>query len=291
MFTLFRRPKKQSRVVRPRNRLPAALEQMEPRWCPTAPTVTLEVATGSERWVYLSGWVTDEDPASVVLTFAGVVTGATTPDTAGFYGYTAEASGLGTVSAVGVDNESLSSNTAQATVASAAPSVSFEISYGERRSVTLSGLVTDESAAGRTVQFTGVVAGSVVTAADGTFSYTADASGLGNIQATTTDPWGLLSNTAQAAVTSNAPVIMDLQVEADVGNMFTFSGRVVDECAAGLVVRFEGLIEAQTTVEQDGWFYLTIQIPYGSSGGVAAQTTDWWGLASNIAEVFVPPTP
>jgi hypothetical protein len=235
--------------------------------------------------------VTDEAPASVVLTFSGVVSGTTTPDAAGHFSLAAEASGLGTVSAVGVDNENLSSNTAQAAVTSNAPAVTLNISYGQQRLVTLSGQVSDESPGGRTVVFAGVVQGSAVTAADGTYSFTAEASGLGSVQANTTDPWGLASNTAQRDVTSNPPSIVDFQAVVGIGNMWTFSGRVVDECPGGLIVRFEGLIEGQTAAQPDGMFFFTIQIPDGASGGVAAQTTDWWGLDSNIAEVFVPPTP
>ena len=51
----------------------------------------------------------------------------------------------------------------------------------------------------------------MVTASDGTFSYTAQASSLGNVQATTVDLWAQTSNTAQVAVADSAPTISNFK--------------------------------------------------------------------------------
>ena len=45
-----------------------------------------------------------------------------------------------------------------------------------------------------------------------------------------------------------------------------------------------------TTVDANGDFSFTIEIPDGEEGGVSAQTTDWWGLASNQAIWIVSPS-
>jgi hypothetical protein len=51
-------------------------------------------------------------------------------------------------------------------------------------------------------------------------------------------------------------------------------------------VQFSGLsgVAGQTaTVDATGAFSLTVQIASGVTGDVTAQTTDWWGLQSNMA--------
>ena len=41
------------------------------------------------------------------------------------------------------------------------------------------------------------------------------------------------------------------------------------------------------TVGADGWFYLTITLQANEQGSACAQTTDWWGLTSNVAQSTV----
>jgi hypothetical protein len=81
-----------------------------------------------------------------------------------------------------------------------APSITFP-SPLTGRAVALSGQATAETPGGLTVNFAGVVTGSVLTNADGTFS----PSGLGSVSATTAH--GLVSNTATFVLTDTAPVI------------------------------------------------------------------------------------
>ena len=289
---LFSRSRRKPRTVRtaPRYQRPA-LEVLEGRLCPSAPPVlTLSATMGMGKTVVLSGTVADSNPASVTITFSGAASGTTTANPSGNYSFTTQASSLGTVYAVGVDGNNLSSNQASANLTCAIPSVTLSITYGIQRTVTLSGQVTAGSPGGLTVQFTGVVNGSVVTNPDGTYSLTAQASALGNIQAQTTDVWGQASSTAQATVSSAAPRITNFGAVQGAGNTWTFQGQVTDESAAGLVVQFGGLpsLLGQTaTVQANGWFYLTIQLQPGENGGASAQTTDWWGLASNEAEDLI----
>ena len=277
MLDLFRRPRNQPQAAARPRRVSLSLEALEERNCPatSAPQITLTAhPLNSGRLVELAGTVTDSDPATVTITFGGVVSASTTANASGNYDCTAQASGLGTVSAVGSDSMGLTSNTAQATLTSTAPSLTLSIAYGSQRSVTLSGQVTDDQAGACTVQFTGVATGSTTTNAGGTYSLTVNASQLGTVQATVQNPWGQTS-AAQVTATSAAPSITNFRAIREVGNVWTFQGQVTDESAQGLVVRFGGLpsLQGQTaTVRADGTFYLTVELQDGEQGTASAQT-------------------
>jgi hypothetical protein len=159
---------------------------------------------------------------------------------------------------------------------------------------TLSGHVTDDQPAGLTVQFSGAYAGSVQTDADGNFALTVSPEQLGLVSASVTDTAGLASNLAQAIFSSMPPMITNFTTSNALGHVWVFTGHVTDEFAAGLKVTFGGSVQAvdglTATVDADGNFSLTVEISDGDGGGVSAQTTDWWGLASNQAICWVPPT-
>jgi hypothetical protein len=272
-----------------------SLESLEERYCPaTPPQITLTVQPlNSGRMVQLSGTVVDDAPASVSITFSGVVSASATASASGAFSCTAQASGLGTVSAVGSDTFGLKSDTAQATVTNSAPSLTLSVAYGTQRNVTLSGRVTDAQAGACTVQFTGVATGSTTTNADGTYSLTVSASQLGTVQATAQNPWAQVSSPAQVTLTSAPPSITNFQAIRGALNVWTFQGRVTDASAPGLVVRFGGLpsLAGQTTtVGSDGWFYFTVRLQDGEQGTASAQTTNWWGLDSNLALADVSPS-
>ena len=172
-----------------------------------------------------------------------------------------------------------------------APTISLNIAYGAERMVTLSGQVTDDqSTSGLSVTFSGAVQATTFTNADGTFSMQTQASSLGNIEATAVDIGGLPSNTATVTVATNAPQITDTSCSEGVNGWWTFTGRVIDESAANLVIRFAGLtsVANQTvTVEADGTFCFIVQLQPGEEGTVTAVTTDWWGIQSNTASYIV----
>ena len=171
----------------------------------------------------------------------------------------------------------------------APPSLSLSVSYGSQRTVTLSGQVSDTDPGGLTITFTGMVTGSTVTNPDGTFTATFTATGLGEVDASTTDSQGLESNVATVTLTSNPPVITNFMATAGQGGVWTFTGTVTDESPAGLVVTFGGLpsLANQTaTVQSNGSFELSVVLQAGEEGTATAVTTDWWGLMSNEA-IFV----
>jgi hypothetical protein len=180
-----------------------------------------------------------------------------------------------------------------AMIANVAPTLTMSLAYNSQRSVTLSGRVTDGSPGGLTVSFIGEVTGTTTTNADGTYSYTANAAGLGTISATVTNSSGLTSTAVTCTVQANAPTISNFQAVRQSGNIWTFSGTVTDQSAQNLTVHFGGLdfMTTQTaTVRADGTFSLTVELPAESDGWVTAQVTDWWGLASNVPDQWVNPS-
>jgi hypothetical protein len=303
MFGLFIKPQaSRRRQTRPRNTLGSNIEALESRWClsdfPTVatipgfglpPSLTLEVAEAPGRTAILSGQVTDETPATVVVSFGGVAGGSTSPDGSGAYSLVSPATGLGTVTALAVDEDGLT-GTAEAELTSMPPFLSLSLSYGEQRWVTLSGTVSDEVPGGLTVTFTGVVSSSITTNADGSFALTVQASALGDISATTADQWGLTSNTETVTVTSNAPSIADFGgYEFSTG--WLFEGVVSDESPGGLVVTFGGVLAGYTaTVSSNGNFSLHVNFTTHVDEIATAQVTDWWGLTSEIAMTLVQTT-
>jgi hypothetical protein len=165
----------------------------------------------------------------------------------------------------------------------AAPQITdFHVFYGSGTTVTLTGTVVDEQPSTVLVSFSGKVIGSTWASTSGTFSYTGQASRLGQVYATALDEEDLYSNTAQLTLTSNAPVIQNFQGSSGPDDLWTFTGTVVDESPGGLTVRFGGLLSGHSvTVWSNGTFMYTAQVT--GPGSVTAKTTDWWGLNSNEA--------
>jgi hypothetical protein len=245
----------------------------------------LSTLTQPGHEVVLSGTVSDQNPASVRVTFSGAVSGSTTSDSTGHYSFTTSGASLGAVNAQGIDGQNLTSNVASAAITDTAPALSLNIVYGTQKNVTLSGKVADIDLGGLTVTFTGQVSGSTTTASDGTFSLTTSAAGLGAVSGSTVDKWGVTSNVAQVSVAPKAPVISNFTGSEGPNNMWYFDGSVSDYSPDGLVVTFGGVPELQgktATVDQYGNFYVTAQLSE-TTATVTAQTTDAYGQNSNQA--------
>jgi hypothetical protein len=164
---------------------------------------------------------------------------------------------------------------------------SFTVHMLTRKSVELDGTVTDLHPGSVTVSFGGVMTGTVSTNADGSFSFTADASSLGTVTAVATDDRSLTSAPAGGQVVSNPPQIDAFYGGVQSGNTWTFQGHVTDESPAGLTVTFSSNVPQlqgqSATVDASGNFYITEVLPLGTTGTIAAQTWDWWSLQSNLA--------
>ena len=164
-----------------------------------------------------------------------------------------------------------------------APAVTLNTDYNSDGSVTVSGQVASVAPGNLTVTLTGGVNAQVTTAEDGTFSYTTTAYMFGNVQATTTDPWGQQSAPAQATLTPAAPVIsLNPPVYGPNGSV-TLSGQVTANDPGNLTVTLTGMVNTQVTTNPDGTFSYTTTT--WGLGDVQATTTDTWGQGSNAAHV------
>ena len=284
--------------LRPSAARPAArrarlcLESLEGRDCPSALSLSASVLPG--HVARLSGVLSDPVPAGARVIFGGAVSGTTVTDSSGRFSFSTTNAVLGSVSAYAVDLAGAASNTATATLAVAPPTVTVAVTYGAHRTVTITGQVNDPDPGGRVVQFSGVVDGSVVTHPDGTFKLTTTPSGPGTFFASTTDRWCLHSDGSGGSLPPPPPPeIVNFTATEGTNRYWTFSGQVIDETPAGLTVNFGGIpsLEGATaTTDTNGCFSYCVQLYSGESGTATAQTTDWWGQTSNVAEVFVDQT-
>jgi hypothetical protein len=264
------------------------VEELESRYCPATPVVTLTgVQELANHQVQLSGHVTDESPTTVIVSFGGEAGGQTVPNANGDYSYTSTANGLGTITAQGIDNEGLTSNTASATLTSAVPTIALTYTWQANKVVHVSGHVTDEFNSGLTVTFSGAASGNTTTDSNGDFSANLTATQLGTLNANVSDQWNQAAQAASVTLTNSAPVIQNFTGTCQGGTIWKFTGRVVDEYAPGLTVHFSGLFTGSTTVNADGTFSLTVDLG-GSHGEVDAQVTDWWNVNSALAAFDVP---
>jgi hypothetical protein len=239
--------------------------------------------------VQLSGTVTDQRPQTTTVNFTGVLAGSVQPNSQGSYSLLLQGNQVGVIHAQATDDQGLTSPTVDSTITNQVPQVTLTLTMNQQRSVTLTGTVVDDERSGRPVVLSGVVNATVVTNKMGAFTLTTDASALGQITATTTDSWGQQSQPAMVTVASAKPwlTLECAQVE---GNRWTFQGKVYDESPQGLIVTFGGTpeLEGQTAVAgPDGSYSLTVELPPGTNCTVTAQTTDWWGLVSDLAICYV----
>jgi hypothetical protein len=262
-------------------------EALEERLCLAAASITMFNAspTNNGQEVKLSGYVADEHPGSVQLSFSGAASGSTTANSEGYFELYTQASGLGTVQAVATDNEQLESTASTAAILSLAPVISgLTVSEtGNGRMVNVSGTVMDEAPAGRTVTLGGVVSGTTNTDSNGHFSVTLEASSLGMVTAVTSDAWGQESAVAQATLFSAAPVITNLTiVESGPDRTVTVSGMVSDLSPSGRTVTLSGVVSGMVMSGSNGYFSATLQA--SQLGTMFAQTTDVWGQTSTLAQ-------
>jgi hypothetical protein len=86
------------------------------------------------------------------------------------------------------------------------------------------------------------------------------------------------------------PFISEFHACEGTKDWWTFQGVIEASNPAGLIIHFSGLpsLKDQTTaVNADGTFRLPIRLQNGEEGMATAQTTDWDGQASNIAQDYV----
>jgi hypothetical protein len=288
--------KKSNRSATGGYRIRPFLERLEERDCPSGmpglqlgPQITFFNAMAMQgNTVLLAGMVSDPNPASVCLSFSGAASGMTWADSTGCFQLQTQATALGTVFALGFDNAGLTATALTNIVAPPPTLTSFTIMQsGPNCAVTVMGQVS--AGAGLTVSLSGIVTGTVITDANGSFTFSGTASGTGQVNASVTDVWGQ-TGTGSTQLTNLAPTITNFQAESTgFQNIWTIEGQVTDEWAAGETVTFTGLVPLQNitvTVSSNGWFSFQVQIPPSDNGLVVATVTDWYG-ATGQAQIYV----
>jgi hypothetical protein len=154
--------------------------------------------------------------------------------------------------------------------------------------VELRGTVTDGDAGTLNVSFSGPGLSAIISlSGSGSFDIFTTASALGNITAVASNQTTNSTGTATRTLNDGAPSISNFTASQLGGGYWTFQGQVSDDqTVAGLVVKLGGLPSLKgvtATVNSQGWFSVTVQLQNGESGTATAQTTDCWGLTSNIA--------
>lgn len=267
-----------------------AIESLEDRYCLSAPQInSFTVTNGSGTTVTLSGHVMDESPTTVSVALTGVASASVTPNSQGNFSWTGSASALGTAYAKAHDNENLDSTQVSVQITSNVPTISFSVTEsGPNKEVTVSGTVTDESPSGLVVTFSGKVTGTATTDSTGHFTLTTNASGLGQVNASTSDVWGQSSATYGYTLSSQTPTITNFNVAPSQGNTWIITGTVNDEFAAGLTVTFGGLLAGNVaTVASNNTFSLAVTLASGLTGYGTATVEDWWGQVSASVQKFI----
>jgi hypothetical protein len=273
-------------TLRPQ-RPPLFVERLEDRNCPTTLSLNADVLPG--HYVKLSGYATDGNIAGVVVTFSGAVSASTITDATGFYSLTTSNASLGTVYADGINLLQQPTNTAGSRIAVTAPNLTMQIVSIQGQTVSIKGNVLDLDSGSFDITLGGVASTTVTPDSKGDFTAILNVSGLGALTASATDLWGQSDDLA-LDVTNYQPMISSFCAIYESSGVWTFRGRVDDEYAAGLTVRFGGLGSLQgktATVDADGWFTLTCVLNPGETGTATACVTDWWNIESEIATAIV----
>ncbi len=164
------------------------------------------------------------------------------------------------------------------------PQLDFQIVYGFRNEVSITGKVENLQGVPALVTFRGPVNQQVLTDPNGAFRLDAPATFAGEIKIKAVTLSGKSSAVLGHQIASTPPRILDFRAIHEHNNIWTFEGRVEDEHARGLIVTFGGIrsLQGQTAeVTYTGRFYLTLRLNPGEEGTAWARTTDWFKLNSD----------
>jgi hypothetical protein len=183
-------------------------------------------------------------------------------------------------------------------VPNAAPTISsfMILTHLPYRQVEVAGQVEDDgSVGGLAINFNGVAVGQTQTNSNGRFQTTLGCSALGKIHATAIDSQGLVSAPVSVTVTNGAARITDFSGSEGAGDLWTFSGKVIDEAPSGLAVTFTSgmpsLSWATATVLANGSFTFSVFLcDPNDYGTVKATVTDWWNAVSDPVYWVVEPS-
>jgi hypothetical protein len=153
-------------------------------------------------------------------------------------------------------------------------------------SVQLSGMISDPNPPSVSITFSGVMTGSTLVTSGGQFTFTANATALGTVNAVATDGQGLQA-TASTQVSTSAPTLT-LTLGYLAKNNISLTGKVSARTVNGLTVAISGVASGRTTTDANGNY--SIDLPASGVGQVQAKVTDVWGQVSQAASATVSST-
>lgn len=287
MFAFFKKRSLQ-KVSRRRPPRRFRLESLESRVCPTAVGVSLTAQTADASDVSVQGFVSGYD-SSYQIALSGQVSANLSADSSGAFSYFGPASGLGTITAT-VTGSDGDNGQASTQIFDQTPQIEGLMAQatGQGKQVEISGAVSAVSPAGLTVTFSGSAGlGTTTTTTDanGNFDLVTSASQLGDISATVTDSWGVISPLATTGIMVNPPQIIELTADpTGQGKQVEVSGSISASTPGGLTVTFSGsagLAATSATTDSNGNFDLLTTA--SQLGEVDAEFTDVWGETSPVA--------
>jgi hypothetical protein len=240
--------------------------------------------------IQVSGLVWDNNPATAEVRLSGVASGNFQVNAQGFFAGETTTTGFGQIVARAYDNEGFISRALYHNYQNLPPSISYQVEQSGPGQFRIFGVVTDEDPNLATVNIGGVVSGSTTPDINGQYSYTFNSTILGGMNIRAVDSIGQNSYFQYFYLPNQAPVIAPFTASQQ-GYAWIIQGRVADEAPAGLTVTFHSGIPSidgrTTTVLSDGSFFIVAFLKWGESGIVSADTTDWFGVASNTAYTWV----
>lgn len=168
----------------------------------------------------------------------------------------------------------------------AAPRInSLFVSQVPGKKFRVTGTVSDENPAGCVVNFTGAGSGSVAVSATGSFDGIINVPSVGMVNATPND--GVQNGFPRMQFLFNAPPnLANFTATQGDGNVWTFTGNVMDEAPNGLTVTLSGGVSATGLVGPTGQFSISVSVTPGSSGQVTATVADWYNSTATATTYF-----
>jgi hypothetical protein len=174
------------------------------------------------------------------------------------------------------------------------PVLTLNVTYNGGTNVTLSGNLSGAAnVANQQIQLTGQASGSVDTDANGNYSITENASGLGQVTAYCPTA----SASANATLTDSGATITSFQDIQQPGNIMEFKGTFTYPYAIqGMTLTLNGApVDVRNltySLGNTGTFDVFVQLDgqADDNGMVGAVITDAWGVNSNTSQVCVEQT-
>lgn len=280
----------------------ARMEDLEPRWLCTVSAIDHSYTTNVGQTLtvlatdgLLSGASTTATPAILLANWTSLPEhGVMLWQMDGGFQYTPDSTFVGMVTVpFSVSDTNFDSVTRMVTISitANAPVLSeLSVTYGDDRSVTLSGTVAADDMTMLTVDFSGVASGSVTVSSDGSFTYTTTATGVGIVTAQA-NRLGLSSNMRQIMLAPPVPVLESFTIQQPTLSLFdmktvTFSGSVTTSVGqvSTLIVSFCGEVTTMAAPSFDGTFEKQLTMPRSQEGVVICMVVDDWGNYSNAIQ-------